>query len=172
MPWCPQCRTEYRPGFTHCADCGVPLVDELPPEAPSEELPPDDSLRRPRDPVHLLHCPTTLDADATLALLRSFGIPCFSQPDMGAEKIYTGFCLTGEHIYVEASQAEQAREIVRGFRRGRGRVDPADAAALMEQAGEPAGDSPPSNPFSTARTVVSVLFALAVVVWLFRWFFG
>jgi hypothetical protein len=24
---CPQCRAEYRPGFTECADCGVPLVE-------------------------------------------------------------------------------------------------------------------------------------------------
>lgn len=30
MPWCPKCRSEYRPGFTICADCGSELVDELP----------------------------------------------------------------------------------------------------------------------------------------------
>lgn len=29
--FCPQCRVEYRPGFTHCTDCEVALVDELPP---------------------------------------------------------------------------------------------------------------------------------------------
>jgi len=28
--FCPQCRVEYRPGFTHCADCDVDLVYELP----------------------------------------------------------------------------------------------------------------------------------------------
>src|SRR5437764_1218876 len=32
MPFCPTCRTEYRPGTTACADCHVPLVDRLPPE--------------------------------------------------------------------------------------------------------------------------------------------
>jgi hypothetical protein len=31
VPYCPQCRSEYRPGFTECADCLIPLVDELPP---------------------------------------------------------------------------------------------------------------------------------------------
>jgi hypothetical protein len=30
---CPQCKAEYRPGFTHCADCDVDLVDELPKDA-------------------------------------------------------------------------------------------------------------------------------------------
>ncbi len=29
--FCPQCRAEYRPGFTHCTDCDVDLVYELPP---------------------------------------------------------------------------------------------------------------------------------------------
>lgn len=28
--FCPQCRVEYRPGFTHCSDCDVDLVYELP----------------------------------------------------------------------------------------------------------------------------------------------
>jgi hypothetical protein len=30
--FCPQCRVEYRPGFTHCTDCDVDLVHELPHE--------------------------------------------------------------------------------------------------------------------------------------------
>ena len=29
MPWCPNCKNEYRAGITVCADCGAPLVDEL-----------------------------------------------------------------------------------------------------------------------------------------------
>jgi hypothetical protein len=28
--FCPQCHAEYRPGFTHCTDCDVDLVYELP----------------------------------------------------------------------------------------------------------------------------------------------
>jgi hypothetical protein len=28
--FCPLCKAEYRPGFTHCADCDVDLVYELP----------------------------------------------------------------------------------------------------------------------------------------------
>jgi len=30
--FCPQCRTEYREGFTSCSDCGVSLVTRLPRE--------------------------------------------------------------------------------------------------------------------------------------------
>src|SRR5947208_528984 len=28
--YCPNCRSEYRPGFTWCKDCDITLVDELP----------------------------------------------------------------------------------------------------------------------------------------------
>jgi len=28
--FCPQCHAEYRPGFTHCTDCDVELVESLP----------------------------------------------------------------------------------------------------------------------------------------------
>ena len=38
--FCPQCKAEYRPGFSRCADCDVDLVYELPPaaEPPPEPL--------------------------------------------------------------------------------------------------------------------------------------
>ena len=43
--FCPECKDEFRPGFTHCADCGVDLVEKLPdendvpePEAPLGEM--------------------------------------------------------------------------------------------------------------------------------------
>ena len=31
----PQCKAEYRPGFTHCSDCDVALVEEPPKSYPS-----------------------------------------------------------------------------------------------------------------------------------------
>lgn len=46
MPWCPNCKTEYREGFTVCADCGSELVDEEPENFSVEEGPEDD-LREP-----------------------------------------------------------------------------------------------------------------------------
>lgn len=29
MPWCPDCKSEYRDGFTTCSDCGSVLVEQL-----------------------------------------------------------------------------------------------------------------------------------------------
>ncbi len=37
--FCPKCRTEYRKGFYICADCGVTLVPELPPEEQDQPVP-------------------------------------------------------------------------------------------------------------------------------------
>ena len=38
MPWCPKCKTEYREGFTVCADCGSQLVAEEPGDSSDERL--------------------------------------------------------------------------------------------------------------------------------------
>lgn len=36
MPWCPKCKSEYKDGIHLCAECKVPLVDELPSEEECE----------------------------------------------------------------------------------------------------------------------------------------
>ncbi len=37
MPFCPQCREEFRAGFSLCSDCGATLVEALPLSTQSEE---------------------------------------------------------------------------------------------------------------------------------------
>lgn len=47
MPWCPKCKSEYRVGFTVCADCGSLLVETEPADEPEETssfVPEDDSV--------------------------------------------------------------------------------------------------------------------------------
>jgi hypothetical protein len=39
--FCPRCKSEYREGFTKCADCEVPLVDVLPDEVQPDADPHD-----------------------------------------------------------------------------------------------------------------------------------
>jgi len=38
MSFCPECKAEYREGFTVCSDCRVELVSELPPEPESDYI--------------------------------------------------------------------------------------------------------------------------------------
>lgn len=37
MPWCPNCKNEYKEGYTVCADCGATLVDHLEDDNREEE---------------------------------------------------------------------------------------------------------------------------------------
>jgi len=42
--YCPQCRIEYRDGFTECADCQVPLSQGTPPQEPVRPFDPTIGL--------------------------------------------------------------------------------------------------------------------------------
>jgi len=40
MPYCPECRFEYRPGVDRCPDCGEALLEGSPPAPEHQSLPP------------------------------------------------------------------------------------------------------------------------------------
>src|SRR5215469_6598587 len=64
--FCPECRAEYRSGFTRCTDCDAELVPELP--QPQANL----------DCSELKHVWTGKDQDRCLSLCKEFkaaGIP-------------------------------------------------------------------------------------------------
>jgi hypothetical protein len=78
--FCPQCRVEYRPGFTHCADCDVDLVEEVTKvkldgyrQVRKSELPRELSapLWHGTDPHFYL---------LLIASLGSKKVPCFGRP--------------------------------------------------------------------------------------------
>ena len=105
MPWCPNCRTEYREGFDTCADCQVALVDE-PPDQPTLDF---------GEPVLLLTVYDKIEADMLLAMLREQKIPAFvKSPGIGGymEIIMGIVTFQGAKIYVPQGLLEQAREIV------------------------------------------------------------
>ena len=54
--FCPSCKTEYRPGFTICADCGDKLVDKLPLSAPAQTASQETQDKEPNEnaPLELL----------------------------------------------------------------------------------------------------------------------
>jgi hypothetical protein len=73
--FCPQCNAEYRPGFTHCADCDVDLVNEPPHYALASQSPAD-----PGDPNEDPFCSFWKGEDARVhaelcEVLEEAGIP-------------------------------------------------------------------------------------------------
>lgn len=76
--FCPQCRTEYREGFTLCADCNVPLIDYLPPEPIPDDMAGTDSIDDDFDKsaFSILLVATTLkELTAAKSALIDAGIP-------------------------------------------------------------------------------------------------
>ena len=49
MPFCPECKSEYRTGFTDCADCQIPLVEKI-----------DEELKPPGELIVFFHGPAHL----------------------------------------------------------------------------------------------------------------
>ena len=69
--YCPQCRVEYREGFTECADCRVPLSAGAPPPEPANSFDPALGLAvvlETNDRIHLA---------LAKGLLEDAGIPFF-----------------------------------------------------------------------------------------------
>src|ERR1700724_1528984 len=70
--YCPQCRVEYRDGFTECSDCHVPLSDGSPPPEPTTG-PSDPAL----DLVVVLETNDRIQLALTKGLLEDADIPFF-----------------------------------------------------------------------------------------------
>lgn len=84
MPFCPECNTEYRPGFDTCADCGAELVEQDPLPRP-KPLPP---LSLKRELLNLLVCTavgvgalataqTSRGDAAAVAAVSAFACACY-----------------------------------------------------------------------------------------------
>jgi hypothetical protein len=104
--WCPKCGAEYRPGFTTCADCRVPLVDDPPPPAPAR---PVSTPHPDRRFVELARVPA-LQARMIVNSLRASGA---QTADVGAEAIYGSLNFTeGVPIYVAEDELALARQVL------------------------------------------------------------
>ena len=80
--YCPNCLVEYREGFTLCSDCQVELMEGPPP--PTQNPGPETGLEWDQEfdstePVCVLIEATAVDAEITVAALRSQGVRAFAE---------------------------------------------------------------------------------------------
>ena len=116
MPYCANCKIEYREGFTVCSDCGALLVDDNPmSEGVAKEIPVFDDT-----PVFLCSLEDGYKADIVLSLLESFGIPVLIKRRGAGKNLSNlmGGSLLGsvfsgkDDVYVPAKLLATAREII------------------------------------------------------------
>ncbi len=97
--FCPECRAEYREGFTICADCGTRLVPELAP-GPPKEIPSEDV-----DFEEVLGFMDEGIAAIVKSLLDEEGIDYYVVGEFSVSKG------PAQKLMVRKEQAERAREI-------------------------------------------------------------
>lgn len=104
MPWCPNCKTEYQPGFKNCSDCNAGLVNELNkvefPEHDKEEF--------------LTSVSGIIEANIIEALLNLNNIPVLKKLRNadGYLKIYMGATNCGVDLFVPSKLLEEAKNII------------------------------------------------------------
>jgi hypothetical protein len=103
--FCPQCKSEYRAGFTRCSECDVALVDRLPADAPAPHEP-EAQL------VVIRTYPGGPEADLARSVLEAAGIESILR-DEGVSRHYLGLSLPqGTQLLVLADEAEDAEKIL------------------------------------------------------------
>jgi hypothetical protein len=109
--FCPKCGDEFRPGFTHCPDCDVDLVEALP--SPEVEDP------GPLEMVTVLETGDQSLVAIAKSVLEGAGIPCIARNErlqnlFGWGTIGTGFNAAMGPIRVQVlkEDADAARELL------------------------------------------------------------
>lgn len=108
--FCPECGTEYREGFTACANCKIPLVAELPPE-PKPNRPGYVEyvhLYSPKNEVELALLKSILDAERISYFVRN---DKFGSLEVGPR---IGL-FNAKMIEVQKDQYERAKELLTDY---------------------------------------------------------
>jgi hypothetical protein len=102
--FCPECRAEYRRGFTRCSDCGVPLVSTLPRE--------DDVAVEDNERVAVFVASDVFEAETVKGLLEASSIEAWIAGEDSPLRGLPG----AVPVLVRSEQARLAEEILEEYR--------------------------------------------------------
>jgi len=110
--FCPQCHTEYRPGFDRCADCDLPLVQTLP------EPPPPTAPEELYEGAWVTVANLTMQTDVSLlkAMLDADSIPFIARNDSSVF-IMDGTAIPCQFLVPE-TERERATKVVEQLAEG------------------------------------------------------
>ena len=98
--FCPQCRSQYREGFTTCSDCNVPLVSELPPQSEADFV----------EYKEVLSTNSPSDRALISSILDAEGITYFFQGEFVAAYVYNAVPV---RLMVREDEVQKAVEILK-----------------------------------------------------------
>ena len=105
--YCPQCRCEYRDGFTECSDCHVPLLAGTPPQEPVDRFDPTLDL------VVVLETNDRIQLAFAKGLLEEAGIPFFILGEIATlVPNVDGFLKKWVRVQVPRDREAEARELM------------------------------------------------------------
>lgn len=104
--WCPNCKSEFREGFTECPECRVPLVETL-----EEAEKPVETV----EPVLLMSFQDRNELELAAGVLDRAGIPyLLKEPGSGEYlRLVTGQNMFGTELYVDPRLQRAALRLLR-----------------------------------------------------------
>ena len=108
MPWCPNCKMEYRKGMTVCSDCNIELVEELPTE---EEFVPFYQAETKEEAQKLMDYFSYSELTSSLHYDEENEVHVVSVPNKQqnkAKKLYQAFFIV-EHSDMKQESSEPGR---------------------------------------------------------------
>lgn len=107
--FCPECKAEYRSGFTRCSDCDVELIDSL--EEPAQRR---DQSEDSRDkPVEIARFVDVRQAEFAVSVLEGSGIEAYmDQSFTGNIAPHFMFGSGGVCLFVGAEDEKRAIEVL------------------------------------------------------------
>ena len=103
MPYCPNCRSEYKEGIVRCVDCGAALFPGLPPPVEEQKFSNEEL-------VLIYEASNAVEFGIIRGVLEEAGIPVWETGNM-LKTVYpfTVGPLAEESLFVPASRVEEAK---------------------------------------------------------------
>lgn len=114
MPFCPNCRYEYKPEVWKCPECGARLVDKLPEKESADDT--EEGFTQSKDFVPLRSLPSGVHAQMLQEALESEGIHSIIKQNsqdfaLGFAGLFHSLAGGGVTIWVSKEHVKRSEEI-------------------------------------------------------------